>query len=68
MAQDDYDFHPALTDKFTLSLGLFFSNDSYKFSANGSDGEVGDDIDFGKSVGVGQSSNLFDGLVRWDIG
>ncbi len=65
----DYDYHPMLSDNLVLWLGAHWSNKSFKLSAEGviEDGIEGE-IDFGNSVGVDESSTLFNGLLRWKFG
>jgi hypothetical protein len=60
----DYDWHPALSDTFTASLGAMRSSDSFKMESN-APGDPGDDIDFGDSLGVSKHSTFFNGQLRW---
>lgn len=66
MAQD-YDFHPAISDNFTASLGAMRSSNSFKLSAEGIDG-FDDEIDFKDQLGVSGSSTFFNGQLRWKFG
>ena len=66
LAEEDYDYHPVLSDNFVLSLGLFKSDEAFSLSAG--DRDIGEDIDFGKSLGVDNSSVLFNGQLRWKFG
>jgi len=63
----DYDWHPALSDTFTASLGAMRSADSFKIQAN-APGDPGDDIDFGDSLDVSKHSTFFNGQLRWKFG
>lgn len=66
---EDYEYHPALSDNFTLMLGAFKSDNSFRISADGTiTDEIGDIVDFGDSVGVDQSSTLLNGQLRWQFG
>ena len=69
MAQD-YDYHPALSDNFTISLGWFRSDNAFKISAENlvDDAIPNDEIDFPDSVGVDDTSTLFNGQFRWKFG
>ena len=65
----DYEYHPLLTDKFTLSLGAYGSRAAYKLSAS-SDAEsmAKKSIDFDKTLGVDDQTTLFHGVFRWRFG
>jgi hypothetical protein len=63
----DYDWHPALSDTFTASLGAMRSSDSFRIEAN-APGDPGSDIDFGDSLGVDNRSTFFNGQLRWKLG
>ncbi len=65
----DFEYHPALSDNFTLMLGAFDSDNSFKISANGSinDG-IESQIDFIDKLGVDGRSTLFNGQLRWKFG
>lgn len=66
MAQD-WDYHPALSDRFTAGVGAFRSSNSFKLEADlGSD--IGDDIDFENALGVEDSSTLVNAQLRWKFG
>jgi hypothetical protein len=64
----DYDSHPELSDSFTISLGAFKSDHAFKISAEGSEGDIDDEIDFGKSVGVDESATILNAQFRWKFG
>jgi opacity protein-like surface antigen len=66
VSAQDSDYHPVMSDNFILSIGAFRSDSSFTISANGS--EIGDDIDFGNSVGVDESNTLVNGQLRWKFG
>ncbi|NNK32943.1 MAG: hypothetical protein HKP02_07455 [Xanthomonadales bacterium] len=69
LAQDDYEFHPALSDNFLLSLGAFRSDNSFTISAEGRTVDIEDEeIDFGDSVGVDESTTLLNAQLRWKFG
>jgi len=60
----DYEYHPALSDRFTATLGAFRSSNAFKFESDVID-DPGDDIDFDDSLGVSKNSTLFNGQLRW---
>jgi len=65
----DFEYHPALSDNFIFTLGAFRSDNTFKISAEGSRGiDIEDEIDFGNSVGVDESSVLLAGELRWKFG
>jgi len=64
----DYDYHPGLSDNFTVILGAFKSDNAFKISAEGSIVERERRIDFAESVGVDKSSTLLDAQLRWSFG
>ncbi len=69
MAQD-YDYHPALSDNFTASLGAMRSSNSLDLSAVGilPDADQGKDIDFDDNLGVSDSSTFLNAQLRWKFG
>ncbi len=69
MAQD-YEYHPALSDNFSASLGYMKSSNSFNIRAEGNEFDPGfsEDIDFNDSVGVSDSSTFFNGSFRWKFG
>lgn len=66
MAQD-YDYHPILSDSFSVSLGAMRSSNSFTLESDFGD-DIGDDIDFGNSLGVSKNSTFFNGQLRWKFG
>ncbi|MBT8069901.1 MAG: hypothetical protein KJO80_05675 [Gammaproteobacteria bacterium] len=63
----DYDYHPYISDSFSVSLGAMRSSNSFKIGAYGVEGD-GEDIDFDDSVGVSDSSTFFNGQFKWKFG
>ena len=63
-AQDDFEFHPALSDNFYLSVGAFRSDNSFGIAA----GNNTDEIDFDGALGVEDSSTMVDAQLRWKFG
>jgi hypothetical protein len=65
----DFEYHPLLTDEFTMSLGVYSSGAEYKLSAS-SDAEPLKErnIDFDKTLGVDDQTTLFHGMFRWRFG
>ncbi len=68
LAQQDYEYHPALSDNFSISFGLFSSSNSFSISADGVINTDEDRIDFDDNVGVDNRSTLFNGQLRWKFG
>jgi hypothetical protein len=66
MAQD-YDYHPYLSDNFTVSLGAMRSNNSFKMESDLGD-DIGDEIDFNDTLDVSDHSTFFNGQLKWKIG
>lgn len=65
----DYDYHPALSDNFTATIGWMRSSNSFKAEAEGTDiDDDGDYIDFDDSLGVDDHSTLWNGQLRWKFG
>ena len=65
----DYDYHPALSDNFTATVGWMRSSNSFKAEAEGTDSDDdGDYIDFDDSLGVDDHSTLWNGQLRWKFG
>jgi hypothetical protein len=62
-------YHPSLSDSFIFSVGAFRSDNAFKISSDRNllDG-INDDIDFGNSIGVDDSSTLLNVQLRWKIG
>ena len=65
-AQDSA-YHPVLSDNFIFTAGAFRSDNTFKISAEGT-GDIGDNIDFGNSVGVKKSNTLAFVQLRWKFG
>jgi hypothetical protein len=66
----EYDYHPAISDIFVASLGAMKSSNSFKMRADTLNvpDPFGEDIDFGDSLGVSDSSTFFNGQLRWKFG
>lgn len=66
----EYDYHPALSDNFTASFGTMKSSNSFKMRADTivDPDPFGEDIDFGDSLGVNDSSTFFNGNFKWKFG
>ena len=70
-AQDDYDYHPLLSDNFSIGLGWFRSDNSFKVRADDPGLDIAPltpDIDFDDSLGVDQTSTLLNAQLRWKFG
>lgn len=66
---DDYDYHPALSDNFLVTVGAFISDKSFEISADGGiAGDIGDRIDFGNALSVDASTTQFNAQLRWKFG
>jgi len=69
LAQDDYEYHPALSDNFFAMVGAFKSDNSFKVRADGREtAPFNEDIDFEDSLGVDGSSTLLNAGIRWKFG
>ncbi len=65
----DFEYHPWLSDDFTVVLGAFRSDNAFKISAEGIiEDKIGEDIDFGSSVGVDKSTTVLNAQLRWKFG
>ena len=64
---EDFEYHPALSDNFVFTVGAFKSDNFFEISAEGT-APIGNDIDFGNSLGVDESSTLVNAGVRWKFG
>ncbi len=65
----DFEYHPAISDNFTVFLGAFQSNNAFTISAEGFiEDEIEENIDFDDSVGVDKSSTLLSAQLRWNFG
>jgi len=66
---EDYEYHPAFSDNFSVSLGAFRSDNAFNISADGTiSDEIEESIDFGSSVGVDESSTFLNAQLRWKFG
>ena len=63
----DYDYHPYISDAITVSLGAMRSSNSFSIKADSPSG-IGEDIDFDKRLGVSDTSNFFNGQIKWKFG
>ncbi len=61
----DYEYHPQLSDNFTVSMGAFQSDQSFRI---GADVNAGANIDFGQRLGVDESATLFNTQMLWKFG
>ena len=71
LAQEDYEYHPALSDNFEISVGWFRSDNSFKVRADDPGlgiEPINSDIDFDDSLGVDQTSTLLNAQLRWKFG
>jgi hypothetical protein len=66
VAQDS-DYHSALSDNYVFTVGAFRSDNAVKIGAAGVEVDS-DEIDFGKSVGVDQTSTIANVQLRWKFG
>jgi len=66
VAQED-NYHPIISETFTVSIGAMRSSNSFKAFAN-SPGDLGDDIDFDDTLAVSDSSTYINGHLRWNFG
>jgi hypothetical protein len=64
---EDYEYHPLLSDTFSVYLGAMKSSNSFKFESDALD-DPGDYIDFDDSLHVSDDSTFLNGLVRWKFG
>ena len=67
----DYEYHPALSDNFSVILGAMRSSNSFKVKADGLDVNAdpfGDEIDFNDALGIDKHSTFFNGQIRWKFG
>ena len=60
----DYEYHPALSDRFTAIVGAFRSSNAFNVEADVL-GDPGEDIDFDDSLNVSDSSTFLSGQIRW---
>jgi len=68
LAQQDGDYHPGLSDDFTVLLGAFNSKNTFRLAADGTIEDGDNTIDFGNAVGVDENSTIFNGQLRWKFG
>lgn len=70
-AQDDVEYHPALSDNLILGVGWFRSDNSFEIRADNPNRviePINEDIDFDDSLGVDQTSTLLNAQLRWKFG
>jgi len=63
----DYDYHPYLSDSFTVSLGAMRSSNSFKLESDLGD-DIGDEIDFDDTLDVSDHTTFFNGQIKWKFG
>jgi hypothetical protein len=63
----DYEYHPALSDTFFLSVGAMRSSNSFKLESDPGD-DLGDEIDFEDTLDVSGHSTFFNSQLRWKFG
>ena len=59
----DFDQHPYLSDNFSFSFGAMRSSNSFTLESDFGD-DIGDEINFGDSLGVSKHSTFFNGQLR----
>lgn len=64
----DYEYHPALSDRFLFTLGAFKSDNLFKLSASRAEQAKRSEIDFGNTIGVDENTTVFNGQLRWKFG
>lgn len=64
----DYEYHPALSDNFSATIGWMRSNNSFKVEAEGRDDDDGTYVDFQESLGVSDHSTLWNAQLRYKLG
>lgn len=67
----DYDYHPALSDNFSATLGAMRSSNSFKVRSDNTRPDntlPEDEIDFDDALHVSQHSTFFNGQIRWKFG
>jgi hypothetical protein len=66
VAQSPDDYHPFLSDRFNLGVGLFYPAKSFKIRVDGT--VPGDEIDFEEGLRVGESQTTGSMNFRWRFG
>jgi hypothetical protein len=61
------DFHPYISDRFTVSVGAMRSSNSFNFESDAI-GDPGDDVDFNDSLNVSDHSTFLNGQIKWKYG
>jgi hypothetical protein len=65
-AQEPVQYHPYLSDRFQLAIGVFARNQRFKFGADGLLPE--EEIDFNKAIGLDEDDAGGSYTFRWDFG
>lgn len=65
-AQTTEEYHPFLTDKFNLQLGIFWPNKDYTFRVDGT--VPGEEIDFDEELGINDYEATASLNFRWRFG
>jgi len=65
-AQSDDDFHPLLSDKFNIGIGVFYPKKSFKIRVDGSAPE--EEIDFDETLGLDETEVTGSLTFRWRFG
>jgi hypothetical protein len=65
-AQETGDYHPFLTDKFNIGIGVFSPNKSFGIQVDGSD--PGEEIDFDETLKTDDSQTTPTIDIRWRFG
>jgi hypothetical protein len=63
----DYDYHPYISDSFSVSMGAMRSSNSFTMESDLGD-DIGDEIDFDDTLGVSDHSTFFNGQLKWKFG
>ena len=65
-AQTAEDYHPFLTDKFNIQLGVFWPDKNYTIQVDGSNPD--EEIDFDEEFGLSDFEATFSANIRWRFG
>ncbi len=65
-AQTTEDYHPFLSDKFNVDLGVFITRNDFDVRVDGS--TPGEEIDFDQAIGISKNQSTGSANFRWRFG
>jgi hypothetical protein len=67
-AQDSSDYHPWMSNRFLINVGVYYPTTDLKFSVKGTANPMDEEVDFEQALGLSDSESVFAMNFRWRFG